>query len=1185
MKEISAAEKEFMNLQHQFRGLVSAFKSTKFTTEKLTKKPAPQLQRQRPRSFRLGFRNLMLDARASLLVNQFSQFLEWVDLQMRKNVINVQNIPIGYDELLGLYTRAPVVSLDREIIWLSRRFLIHAERIDAFRAAADGVERLVFSDEIETAIDGIKHIEEALGTTLWSVQLRIALEHMAGGLERQKKYTAELRGIYKRGLLGFVAYHTSVRNEGRSTSRKYCEDIKARIARHQYYDDSTKAYARYRLAGECPDDESGLADILRIEQSHALIDGYETFIAVAQQIVRHKEWTNTRETLAGCLRELAAQISDFRLSKILYLLDGHSQVNRDFRLRDTSISDALFTSDICLATRTALSELKAPADVDCWQYIYAGIALSHATRLRPGAFKTAPDFPSIIGDVLRRFGGEVDAIAQLEKATVNLKGLPAAAGILDLIPILRRPEPDNPWEPWLISMNSRTIGVEDFAPGTYGSFLNVLSERQGHIGPTVAAWGRLHGQNHQVTGVSDVAETLFSAAGLIRERCFTNAIPILTPFYTAGQPESIRALAALMLLHAHFSQGNRQQVIELIAGEGSRSPVHADLVPIVPSLSSYEWEDFAAVTTPLATPIALHLLWTRTENSLTASRVRNTTGTAVRRSGVRLPHLMADLVGQYPRHQLIYFLAEVCVPEIIDVSRVLKGTRAIIEERMAICTKLIDLDPSKVGAYKDDVQECSNTLALADGQSIVDRTRIHVDVEALLRWASKEFSEDFSRYRDLADLDIRDKQNFDDVLKELSTMTVSSRRQPVSAENEADAVLLSMLNRCHDEFLCNPNFGLDFYLSKRIRHQSFVGRIRAPLEFSQLITTRPSEFGQYNRNDHWINKFTTLGPQEKDALSSIFNKFSAKFDELLNYAKDKKFHLHSQEYPQGLFGFDFSPHAIGLLRTLLQSDTTLPDFVDTAVVIFWGALQASLDEARKYVSVELKTKVCQAFDELRAAVRKIADRDDAFLELDTEIGLRSTDVQRALDEVSKWFCHSNTEDLKRAFTVDQLFDTAVKSAMKCQSPPFDPVITRDDITSDCELLSSVSLVLVHDVLFTAFGNARAYSGLDKPEIVIRAIISKETGTFTIEVISEAGEANRAEQLEELQVIRQLIDNRNFERRSRKEGKSGIIKLAAVAYQSAKGGVSFGFDENHFSLKVTYSLIVEEAVAQYGAANE
>lgn len=1163
-------DRTYHKLQNRFRGLISALQSRKFVKGGTLSSTS---------NFRSGLRNLLLDSRAELLVYQYDSFLSWIHFQMQTRIAKLADSPIGYDELVGIYTRAPIVSLQRELLWITARIKLESDKLNKFRSIAEEIEHLVFKNETDRAIETLQLLEQTFGTSLWGVQLRISLENLAGGLERQKKYTAEVRGVHKRGLLRFIAYHTSVRNEDRSTFAKYCDDIKNRIERHRFYDQPIKTYARYRLAGEWPTSEAGFAEILRVEQSHSIIDLYETFIAVAQEITRREDLVVTRELLAKCIVGITST-KDFRLLKALQLLNGRYDFTA-FRCRNKQISNALFSGNTLLAVRFALRNLNSATEVDCWQYIYAGIAFSHSTRQRNKSFKHLGEISWLVGKVLNQSNCEDDSIFNLEKIATNFRGFPSIAGILDLIPLLRRPSPDEPWRPWLIGMNSPTIGVEDFLPNN--ELISLIISNGRSIDLTEEAWGKFQGYDCGVTGDSNTSTSLFSAAGLLREGRFEQAIEILSFYNKDGGLASLRSMAVKMLLHAYFSLGDRQSVISLIADEGSRGPVNMQLLPILHTLDQYVWDDYKSVSSPLAASIALHLLWSHNDSSTTASYIRFATSVAIRKSGKRLPSMLAESSHEYPPHQLIYFLKKVCVPEIIDHSRVLKSTREVLEERMAICRALRLLDAPNAGTHQDEVMAISYLLTLDEGQWVVHSTRVHVDGEMLLRWASKEFSEDYSRYQDLLSLDIGDKQNFDDVLKELTDLNSISKRDTFKLENESDTVMFDILARCRDEFLNNPNFGFDFYLSKRVRHQSFIGIVRGPVEFSNLITTRESESGQYHKNNYWLNKFITLNNTEKESLNNALVKFSTKFDDALITAKDKRFQLRSQEHPAGLFYIELSHEIMVLARAILCTDNTLPDFISTVIGILWGAIAPSLADARKFVSNELKSRISQEIDELRASVRKIAEHDPSFFEFDMEIGRRSTEVQRALDDVASWFAHSDIDASKRYFTLEQIVDISINSALRCRLP-FAPEITRE-IDSDCEMLSSTSLVFVHDVLFTAIDNARAHSGHQNPKIVVKVIARKESGTLDVEVLCEAVQEMRAVKEEYLKEIRHIIETGNFGRRTRKEGKSGILKLAAVAQQSSKGNILFGFtDDEQFQLKVTHSLIVEEAT-RYGAACE
>ena len=153
---------------------------------------------------------------------------------------------------------------------------------------------------------------------------------------------------------------------------------------------------------------------------------------------------------------------------------------------------------------------------------------------------------------------------------------------------------------------------------------------------------------------------------------------------------------------------------------------------------------------------------------------------------VRLPSKLVDNSSAYPRPQLVYFLRYVCVPQFLDVSRVLNSTREVLTERQDICAALRILDPDNTEDYESEITLIANQLAVAEGQWIVDRTRVYVDVEAFSRWTTKELAESFARYKDLVRLDIAVPQHFDDVLRDIlaSAPTSPTTFKP---EGKADA--------------------------------------------------------------------------------------------------------------------------------------------------------------------------------------------------------------------------------------------------------------------------------------------------------------------------------------------------------------------------------------------------------------
>lgn len=1139
-------DRTYLDCQNRFRGLIAQFRSHRYE-KGITSRPV--------REFRTGFSNLLLDARAALQPSQYRPFIEWLQDTYANQVSEVHRQPVGYDDLGGIYGRAPIVGLEEELAWLAERFRSANKQISAFLLARHLIELAVLSGKYDDAIEGIETLQELLGVTLWSVQLRLALEQVIGGLERQKQYSADVRGVYKRGLLGFVAYHTSVRNEERSTISRFLEDIENRIANHRYFDPGTKTYARYRLKAEFPENEAGLADILRIEQSHGLLDAYETYVSVLQELVGR----NPDEALSQKIVESieSSAVDDFRLSKLVKLLEPSTDLS--LAQRDTASSDALFSGLTQKSALLSLRTLRHPKIGDPWQLVYAGFALAHGTRPRGPCQSEPVQIVHMIARVQSRCDHSAEAWAQASKLSLNFRGLPTFAGVHQFLRQIKRAEPDAQWRPWLIGLNSPTVGVEDDnwnGPAPING--------SGQTNATARAW--LHVFRTEPADTSAPASALAAAAGYVQGGEYDEAISLLNCLDSA-LPKPLDALCSLLKLHAHYRAGNRSEVIRLIADVGSISAAHREFLPIEGSLAAYRWEDFAVGSDDFASPIALNLLWREREQSATASQMRFATGRTLTRVGVAKPSELVTHSRQPSDHQLVYFLRNVCVPEVLDITRMFESSRDVLEERASICRHLRELDEGRSDEYDEEISQISRTLALEEGQWIVDRSRIHVDRDALIRWALRELAEDFSRYRDLAGVNVEIPESFDDVLRELEK--VVAQPTTFSPDNEADAVLMSILRRFGEEFLTNATHGLDFHLSKRVRHQSFIGLIRGPLEFARLITTRETATSDYRRNDEWVDRFVSASDHARDQIDSSLRRFAEQFDETLVAAKDNYFHIRSDDHPQGMVVLPLSGSTVRFCRALLRYDLTLVEFFDIAVTVLWSALEPSLINVRDFISNKLKEDLIANFDEIRAEVRRLAGQDLAFLDFDAAMGEASRDVQLKLDEAAQWFVHSGTAALQRSFSLDDTLEIAVDTALR-SFRDFSPDIDRT-VIGDVRL-HATNLVRVVDVLLDGLGNAKKHSGLKEPRIDISVVGNEEHSEVTVAMTSDCKSSNRKSKAERSDEIRDMIAKGEFSPRTRKEGGSGFAKLAAMVEGSERGSLDFGFnDDDRFELTVTIPI--------------
>ncbi|AXI61638.1 hypothetical protein DLD99_14550 [Pseudomonas kribbensis] len=1044
-----------------------------------------------------------------------------------------------------------MVSLEREILWIVARINEDAAVINNFRSAAEHVEYFWLNGHIDESIGTLEAFDAAHGASFWSVQLRIALENASGGLEKQKKYTSEVRSIYKSGLLNFIAYNTSVRNEGRVGIHKFREDIRQKINNHSKYDPSVKTYMLHRMMGEWPTSIEGVADVLRVEQSHSLVDVYETFISLIQHVISNPVASEIQKAVKVALTQVEG-VNDFRLSKARLFFGIHKELN-NLHLRPVAGIDALFSGRLVEATKI-LHEQRRSTIVDAWTHIYSGMIYSqtkcYSTRSIPQAIS------KLIGQILRQDATSVDAYAMLLKMLVNLSGLPIAVAIYSFVRIIYREFPDELWRPELVSLNTPCVGSED---------VGIAVERDESA--ICKCWSLLsHPEGSP--GDGSYLERIFRACGFIRAKAFEQALQVMGDVLTSNCKKA-PGIEIPLILHANYSAGNKGEVIRLIANEGATSPSRLGFIPIKNSLNSYSTIDFDGVSDWLVAPTALHMLWNITENEATASHLRFKVGKIIRLKEFRSPAKVVDLKGKVPDHLLVYFLREVCIPSLIDQARVVSTTAAILDQRMDVCSVLRSLDPQNSSKYEDEILDITNREVLEAGQRIVDGTRIHVDTDSLARWAGRELVEDFYRYRDLAK--VVTTLEYDDVMEGLLVDGQLPNTTPVF--DEADAVLYSLLSKIKNEFLNNSLFGLDYYLSKRIRHQSFVGLIRGPLQLQNIITKKEADDKGYNENATWLEKFKDCNKENLYSLSKLFQKLSTDFDNALLVAKDNKLQIKNKEHPLGVFDIEISPQIIPVIRVLLQ-DHDLQGFVKGTLALLWAYLEKSLGDARKLLAEELKSELSYIFDEFRAQSKKLVEGSSSQHDLDRAVGDCSVEVQLALDDAASWFHKINDADtLGRTFDISQALEISIKAAKKCLRG-FEPEIETKFSCDDVRVMPS-TLVLLHDVLFVSLDNARVHSGLKKPTITITVAPDLEQEIFSIDVSCNSKPSIRQAAEKKLAEIREKIDRGEYDTKTKTEGGSGLYKIAAVVKQSSKGEMSFGFKaDGQFSISVIYNFLIQ-----------
>ena len=1138
--------------RNKLRGILSEYKSSAFVKNR---------QNSKLTILRSELKSHLLECRAAVDSSKYHSYIRWFESQVHTQAPKLTLEKIEYDELRGVIATAPIVSLEDEVHWISGRIRSQEDEINQYLKEKEKLESYIHRGDLKDAIDLLNTMFSRHGMSFFGIQLKIALLNSLEGLEKQKKYSSEVRKVHKNGLLSFITYYASMRNEGGISIEKFNENLNLRLKKHRYYKKDTSTYLKYHISNILPESEAELAGILRTEQSHSLIDLYETFVRVASKV----EECGSEKVKNKLLKSIEniKSIRDFRLFKIRDLIAKNDN-SGGFELRPAEISDKLFLGNNFGSLKEYSRLVRTGESIDPWMIVYAGLCLSSPTKVKFNTATNIRDIPFLLGSVFCQDDSSSLEYEKLKRFLLNYRFVVAVDGVLKFLEIIFNINTDPEIPLWRVGVHSKYFGVEDCVTGSsllaFKKSNNIQTNNF-----TYNAWSEAF-ENTSSKGI-ELALPL-KILGLIRTSSYDETLVLINGYKSNPKYRAVKSILLLEEILCHISNEDSENTVRLIVSEVCRNQVNELLLPVLGILSD-DWIDYRIINDPFFSSIAIYLAWKAESDATVESKLRFYIRQTYRIGPYSLPSELAS-DENIPKDIREYYLKNICEVSFIDQIKSMKSTNDVLSERQNICSALCSIDAANADKYQDEISEIEYKKQLEEGEWIVDKTRIHVNVDALMRWCNDNLFEEFNRYRELLNVESAAGMEADEILSEI--ISNNSVDQLFEIDTEADQILVGMISAIVNEFLNNSSFGLDFHLSKRIRHQSFVGLVRGPVENKNLITTKVSEHGEYCSNDYYLKNLGKLDAKSKTALDKAFKRFSKNFDDALIYAKDHKFQVCSNKNSKGLITHQLSHQHLRLIQALAKESMGLNSFVSNLTSIIWASIEPSLSEARKYIDCDLKPKLIKYFEQLNGDVAGQIDRQgEDFLKLSYEIQQSSEEVQHALDRATSWFSRmSSSIDTKKLLTLNAMVKIAVNSSLKCYQS-MDPVIDIDVTDSDTMMAAS-NVVVMHDTIFVALGNVYKHSGLQKPRVKIVSEISESDGLLTIIVTSEVAPCKVKESKERLVDVRSKIENRDFGDQAKGEQRSGFLKIAAVTSQSENGNISFGFNsENIFELKVQYDL--------------
>jgi len=481
-------------------------------------------------------------------------------------------------------------------------------------------------------------------------------------------------------------------------------------------------------------------------------------------------------------------------------------------------------------------------------------------------------------------------------------------------------------------------------------------------------------------------------------------------------------------------------------------------------------------------------------------------------------------------------------------------------ERIEICQWLREFAEEK-DAYSQEISELMYEAVIRRSLLHIDKSKIHIDTGGLLRSFDKTFQERFDRHKALSVLDDRLRKSL-----KLDNTTLKQQSHVLFLTDASLSQFSDLFNEVKHRFLFSNEFGLDSYLSVRIRHGTLAGQIRNQLERSHLVTRVNAETQQYAVNRHWLERVFHRYPllvQEK--AEELLRNFSSVIDTMIAEVKGEWIHIKGPQHPDGLLNFDYSEERL-LVLLVTVSQATYDEFINLMVQELWHRTEEVLAVVRRRIQADLKQRMTAALDRL-AREMIFLEEDIRHSEFIAAVTACRTSLQSELDQIAEWFKIVD-EGALPDYRLRQAMDTALEMVHKCYpNTDIGLVVSGDEVT--CMGRTFTSFVFLYFILLE---NVARHSGLREYERVqVQIEVSRRKDNLEIVVENEIGDDTDIDALRrKLVVLEKPQSGLEALRGIRTEGGTGFYKLCKIiGYDlgSKTYDVSFNEEANIFTVRL------------------
>lgn len=906
--------------------------------------------------------------------------------------------------------------LDRTLLWFVLSLKVNATQINDFLAIRNQFDRALLLGNYNQCFDLLDNCHQLFGWSMWEIRNRIAVLSEHEGIDAQKQYTKTLLSELSPGSVPYYLVGCFSKQCERNMSvDTYLKHIQSDYER--FLENNTPQrlcyYVRYKANGYMlvkPEtirslSPSTLSYFLCEDSYFPLVDRYISLVDIAGDIFSTPS-NNLCHTLLPYLVDLSKVISDpfllnvthtYQTQHYYFHSEGADHICYIFDLYSSGEYESCISETAPLLQKNAVFFPLVELYAKCCVYLQSHIPVADQNCLMSTIIHRLHQLFSRSGDMVE---------IQFELVKILYTHL------------------DSPWARELLYIiekyNNRTVVLEDIKVSNYFSAIslpdNIFQFPEEFLDSYIKEMPSFY-QNSTTTQFAiavrsqnvDALSTLsidpirrqkYEAKLLLR--CDPqNALNILESIRKRPECASIRLELDALRIDANMQLGNLLHAMEIFVPaffENSNFIYIGSIDRIFTAIKSDQYDVSSSILTPIL--CCLYFNYFPSPDDRDDIILAMSYDDYLSSCNVQRP---SELLTAPPKNateaELTRFLAEVCIPNVMDRSLAFSSYDDILRERIMICEALVDRDSEYRDKYLEEIRRLTHSLLIRLAKREVENSKIYVDLESMRTLLVKEISEAYERYQEFR------KNNLSDVsfqilnaLREEAPKTIVY----VLEDNKQLSMLSDIIKRIRDIYVADNKYGLDGCLSVRIRHGTLESQLRSCFEKHKLVTTKAPD-GSYRRNTHWLSP----NPRDKALVAkvdSIFASFSAKADDIISNIKNNLIQIHTEgKHPEGLFDFVVDENLVSMVSAKLYDNLSFEQFEDIILGLMTKFTEHSLKVVRDALEGEINAAFQQALKDLETNLiqqRKLPINTHG---LSDQIANARTDITTELKKISEWF--------------------------------------------------------------------------------------------------------------------------------------------------------------------------------------